>query len=109
MIPSNISKTRQDLLSDPVNILSQIPEELLWRANFNSQATVSTYDDAIKDFVSFLNIRSIDTFRQITHAHVIAYKNYLLGNKKRPATIQNRLSALSSLFNHLIDKQMVVS
>jgi len=43
----------------------------------------------------------------ITHGHVIAFKKFLQDHGKSARTINNRLSSISSLFNHLIDQQVV--
>lgn len=87
--------------------LRDVPEELLWKANFNSDNSVDTYDKAIKIFLDFLGISSPEELRAITHGHVIAFKKFLQDQGKSARTINNRLSAISSLFNHLIDQQVV--
>lgn len=87
--------------------LKQIPEELLWKANFNSDNSIETYDKAIHSFLSFIGISSPQELREINHGHVIAFKKFLQNQGNSPRTINNRLSAISSLFNHLIDKQVV--
>lgn len=87
--------------------LKEVPEELLWKANFNSDNSILTYDKAIHTFLSFIGISSPEELREINHGHVIAFKKFLQDQGHSPRTINNRLSAISSLFNHLIDKQVV--
>ncbi len=87
--------------------LKEIPEELLWKANFNSDNSIETYDKAIRSFLSFIGVSSPDELREINHGHVIAFKKFMQSQGQSPRTINNRLSAISSLFNHLIDKQVV--
>lgn len=87
--------------------LKEIPEELLWKANFNSANSIETYDKAIHSFLSFIGISSPEKLREIDHGHVIAFKKFMQNQGYSPRTINNRLSAISSLFNHLIDKQVV--
>lgn len=99
-------------LPNPVSLqqfeeLKKAQEEVLWRANFNSEQTISTYDIALKQFSKFLGIKSFDELRTITHAHVIAFKNSLIEKKLKPATVNTKLSALASLFDHLVDQQVV--
>jgi len=113
-LSSNPNKTmNQTLTTNPkkeistLEVLQKTPEELLWRANFNSDNSVETYDRAIRNFLNFLGISSPEELRAITHAHVIAFKNFLKAQGNSPRTINNRLSAISSLFNHLIDQQVV--
>lgn len=90
-----------------VQALHELPEELLWRSNFNSNNSIDTYDHAIRSFLEFLKISSPDELRSLTHAHVIAFKRHLQEKMHSSRTINNRLSAISSLFNHLIDQQVV--
>lgn len=94
-------------LSRPLDMLVDVPEEILWRANFNSPRSVETYDHAIRQFSEFIGIYSSDEFRKIQTAHVIAFRNHLIDTGFKPATVNNRLSAISSLFNHLIEQQII--
>nr|WP_319491042.1 tyrosine-type recombinase/integrase [uncultured Desulfobacter sp.] len=102
-----------DLIARPENeksllkVLKEVPEELLWKANFNSDNSIETYDQAIRSFLSFIGVGAPEELRQVEHGHVIAFKKYLQNSGCSPRTINNRLSAISSLFNHLIDKQVV--
>ncbi|NDY71869.1 hypothetical protein DO021_07350 [Desulfobacter hydrogenophilus] len=102
-----------DLIPSPKNKISllkaikEIPEELLWKANFNSDNSIETYDKAIHSFLSFIGVSAPEQLRDVEHGHVIAFKKYLQNLGHSPRTINNRLSAISSLFNHLIDKQIV--
>jgi site-specific recombinase XerD len=106
MTPSVIPNSKNNARITPMTNLVSVPEELLWRANFNSDQSIATYDDAIQQFMQFLQINTPEELRQVTHAHVIAFKQHLQALNKKPSTINNRLSAISSLFNHLIDKQI---
>ncbi|WP_242637431.1 tyrosine-type recombinase/integrase [Desulfobacter hydrogenophilus] len=90
-----------------LNALKEIPEELLWKANFNSDNSIETYDKAIHSFLAFIGVSSPEELRDIHHGHVIAFKKFLQNEGHSPRTINNRLSAISSLFNHLIDNQVV--
>jgi len=38
--------------------IHDIPQELLWKANFNSENSIDTYDNAIRSFLNFLQIES---------------------------------------------------
>lgn len=87
--------------------MKSVPEELLWRANFNSDNSIRTYDKAIQNFLGFLGVTTPEQLREVTHGHVIAFKKHLQEKGHSPRTINNRLSAISSLFKHLIHKQVV--
>lgn len=88
-------------------VLNNVPEELIWKADFNANNSVATYDKAIRLFLEYLGASSPDELRAVTHAHVIAFKKELQRRGMSPRTVNNRLSAISSLFDHLIDKQIV--
>lgn len=90
-----------------IEALKSIPEEVLWISNFNSQASIQTYQLATQQFLKFFDIETPEQLREITHAHIIGFRNFLKESGKSPRTINNRLSALSSLFNHLIDQQVL--
>lgn len=98
---------RSDNTLPMVEKLKEIPEELLWKANFNSMNSIETYSRAIQQFLKFLEISTPQELRSITHAHVIAFKQHLQSEGYSSRTVNNRLSSISSLFNHLIDQQVV--
>lgn len=99
--------TKQTTQLSPIETFTNVHETVLWQANFNSQESITTYNTAVQQFFSFVGINTPDELQKITHAHVIAFKRHLQENSKSPRTINNRISAVSSLFNHLIDKQIV--
>ena len=81
----------------PIEAINKIPEEFLWCANFNSKKSIETYGFAIRQFMNFLKIDNVNELRQVGHGHVIAFKKYLIDSlNKKPATVNNRLSAVSS-------------
>lgn len=84
-----------------------LSEELIWLENFTSRATKRTYKDGLKKFCKILGIDNVDALRNITSAHIIQFREEMRNLNEKNATINNRLSALSSLFKHLIEKQIV--
>lgn len=87
--------------------LKSIDEELVWLSNFISSDTKKTYKTAIRKFCDVLSIQDFEQFRQVESMHVIQFRDELRARGESNATINNRLSALSSLFKHLIEKQVV--
>lgn len=87
--------------------LKVIPEEVLWISNFTSDDSIETYRQATTQFFELIGIRSPEEIRQVTHAHILHFRKVLQDEGKSPRTINNRLSALSSLFNNLIEHQVV--
>lgn len=84
-----------------------VSELLLWLRNFVSPQTQQTYATGILAFARHFGIRSAEGFRQVTRAHIIAWREELVRRGVSERTIHNRLSSLSSLFKHLCDSQAV--
>jgi site-specific recombinase XerD len=87
--------------------LAALPEETLWLANFTSAQTKATYRAALEAFVTFHGIRSLETLRMVGQAHVLAWRELLITEGRAARTVNNRISALSSMFKWLADKQLV--
>lgn len=87
--------------------LSDVPPEVEWFANIRNAATRRAYENAIKDFMLFTGIKRPEEFRDITRAHVIAWRDDLGNRELLGTTIRHRLAALSSLFQYLCDKNAV--
>jgi site-specific recombinase XerD len=84
-----------------------ISEELIWLENFTSKATQKTYKNGLKKFCTILGINNVEELRRINSMHIIKFRDAMKQNNEKNASINNRLSALSSLFKHLIEKQVV--
>jgi integrase/recombinase XerD len=59
------------------------------------------------DFSSFINIKHPEEIRLVTRAHVIAWRKELEKAELAPSTIRRKLSALSSLFDYLCERNAV--
>lgn len=98
-IPSSSAKSLGD---SQLESLAAVPEEALWLKNFTSLHTRLTYRDSVTDFLRCLKIHSQADLRQVSRAAIITWRDILLSQGKTPRTVKTRLSALSSLFNHLV-------
>lgn len=87
--------------------INQISEELVWLENFTSKATQITYKTAVKKFCKMFAITNIDELRAVGSMHIIKFRDSMKEAGEKNSTINNRLSGLSSLFKHLIEKQIV--
>jgi integrase/recombinase XerD len=89
--------------------LAQVPAEAEWFANLGNPGTQRAYQLALADFMTFIGInpQRPEEFRIVTRAHVIAWRDELERRALGAATIRNRLSALSSLFEYLCEKNAV--
>ena len=79
----------------------------IWLTNFISDRTRETYKKAIGEFTSFAGLESPDDLYDVDSAVVLAWREHLIGLGMSNNSVANRLSALSSLFRHLCDKQIV--
>lgn len=105
-LPAPSGHDSQRPLPAPVAVLAAMPEESVWLANFTSEQTRSTYRNAVAEFIRFLDLQAADDLYTLTRAHVIAWRDDLMVRGASPRTIANRLSALSSLYGHLCERQL---
>ena len=65
------------------------------------------YKSDIEAFIAFYGIENPSELRQITRAHIIAWRKALEGQILAPATMRRKLSAVSSLFDYLCNENAV--
>jgi site-specific recombinase XerD len=83
--------------------LAEIPEEEVWLAKQKSARTRRAYRLDVRHFMATLGIITTDELRQADHRVVIAWERAMREvERAAPSTIRRRLSALSSLFKHLV-------
>ncbi len=87
--------------------LSMVPESSVWLANFTSPATKRKYAEAVKGFAEHVGIKKEADLKRMKPAHVIAWRDELIKHKASNQTVNAKLSALSSLYKHLCEKQVV--
>jgi site-specific recombinase XerD len=91
------------------NNLVIIPEESIWLSNFISKDTQKTYKNAVLNFLQYRKIQNLDQLRLIDQSSILAWRDHLITSKASNRTVNNRMAALSSLFNHLCEKQIVTT
>jgi site-specific recombinase XerD len=91
---------------DLVDVLAAIPEENLWLEGQQSAHTRAAYRNDVAGFLTFLGIQSPDELRRVDRGAVIAWRRELEASSKS-STIRRKLAALSSLFTHLVDQQLL--
>jgi integrase/recombinase XerD len=102
-----IQPTSRALTSEQFHQLAEVPAELEWFANISSEKTRKAYQNDIHAFTRFIGIEKPQEFRVVTRAHVIAWRKTLEEKPCSDATIRRKLSALSSLFEYLCEKNAV--
>lgn len=88
--------------------LGDIPPEREWLANITSPRTRRAYEGDVSDFTEFAGISDRTELLTITRAHVIAWRKNLEAGGLAPSSIRRKLSALSSLFEYLCERQAVM-
>lgn len=96
-----------ELINSQPQTLAEVPELILWLANFVSKQTQDTYGRSVVEFARHFRLTQPEDFQSITRAHVIAWRNHLTEQGASERTVNNKLSALSSLFKHLCDAQNI--
>jgi site-specific recombinase XerD len=106
--PATVTAKTRLLTSAEFQHLADVPPEVEWFANIRNPHTKRAYENAIKDFMLFAGIRRPEEFRNVTRAHVIAWRDELGSRTLIGTTIRHRMAALSSLFQYLCDKNAVI-
>lgn len=88
LIPAN----KPGLTPAQFDQLADVPPELEWLANITNPKTRRAYKNDVSEFSRFTGLRNPVELRTITRAHVIAWR---------------KLSALSSLFDYLCERNAV--
>lgn len=88
--------------------LARVPPEIEWFANIDNPRTRRAYQIDVQDFAEFVGIKKPEEIRTVTRAHVIAWRKLLEERKLSASTIRRKLSALSSLFTVLCEKNAVL-
>ena len=86
-----------------VDALALSPEEAVWLASRKSARTRRAYCNDVAHFMRTFNITSADELRKVDHRAVMAWERLMREVEGKEATmVRWRLSALSSLFTHLV-------
>ena len=83
--------------------LAQVPSAAEWFANLDNPRTRRAYQGDIADVCNFLGIQAPEQFREVTRAHVLAWRTQLEKRALSGANIRRKLAALASLFDHLLE------
>jgi integrase/recombinase XerD len=87
--------------------LAEVPAEAEWFANIDNPCTRRAYKVDLQEFMDFAGIRSPAEMRDVKRSHVIAWRKDLELRNLAGSTIRRKLAALSSLFEHLCERNAV--
>jgi integrase/recombinase XerD len=102
-----VNREERALTATEFQGLADVPAELEWFANITNAKTRRSYKNDVQDFSDFIGLQSPEDMREVTRAHVIAWRDQLSARELSPATIRRKLSAISSLFDYLCEKNAV--
>ncbi len=95
------------LTSEEFKGLAAVPPEIEWFANIENANTRRAYKVDVRGFMEFCGIQRPEEFRLVSRSHIIAWRGKLKDSGSRPTTIRRKLSALSSLFDHLCEANAI--
>ena len=88
--------------------LADVPPEIEWLAHITNPKTRRAYKNDVSEFSAFAGLKSSPELRTISRAHVIAWRKDLEARKLADTSIRRKLSALSSLFDYLCERNAVL-
>ncbi len=74
-----------------------------------SKNTIEAYSNDINDFLSWLNKRNIQDYKEISELVVNEYVAYLFNNALKSSTVNRKISSLKSFYLFLIKKKIISS
>jgi integrase/recombinase XerD len=99
--------SKQTLTPAQFSDLADVPPELEWLANITNPKTRRAYKMDVSEFSTFTGLHEPTQLRTVTRARVIAWRKHLESRKLAPSSIRRKLSALSSLFDYLCERNAV--
>lgn len=99
--------SKQTLTPAQFSDLADVPPELEWLANITNPKTRRAYKIDVQEFSAFTGLTQPTELRTVARAHVIAWRKHLELRNLTPSSIRRKLSALSSLFDYLCERNAV--
>jgi integrase/recombinase XerD len=87
--------------------LADVPPEEEWLANITNAKTRRAYKNDVREFIAHTGLRNYGELRSVARSHIIDWRRDMERRELEPATIRRKLSALSSLFDYLCDRNAV--
>jgi integrase/recombinase XerD len=100
--------SEQKLTPAQFSSLSDVPPEIEWLANITNDKTRRAYKNDVQEFVLFTSLHDPAALRTVARSHVIAWRKHLESRELTPASIRRKLSALSSPFDYLCERNAVL-
>jgi site-specific recombinase XerD len=100
--------SERTLTQEQYRDLADVPPELESLANITNAKTRRAYKVDVAEFIAFTNLRDHSAFRTVARSHVIAWRKDMESRSLAPTSIRRKLSALSSLFDYLCERNAVL-
>ena len=100
--------SERTLTLEQYKALADIPPELEWLANITNAKTRRAYKVDVAEFITFTSLKDHSALRTVARAHVIAWRKDMELRSLAPTSIRRKLSALSSLFDYLCERNAVI-
>jgi len=107
LLPEIVKRENRALTAAEFQGLAEVPPELEWFANITNEKTRRAYKNDVTEFSRFIGIGSPEEMRLVTRAHVISWRKQLESRDLATSTIRRKLSAISSLFDYLCERNAV--
>jgi integrase/recombinase XerD len=105
LVSTNNART---LTTEQYARLSDVPPEIEWLNNITNEKTRRFYKRDVAEFVAFTGLKDSAALRTVARSHVIAWRKDMEKRSLGAATIRRKLSALSSLFDYLCERNAVI-
>jgi hypothetical protein len=96
------------LTLEQYSALADVPPEIEWLNNITNEKTRRFYKGDVAEFVAFTGLKDSAALRTVVRSHVIAWRKDMQNRSLGTATIRRKLSALSSLFDYLCERNAVL-
>lgn len=106
--PAVLPLVRSSLTPSEFAQLADIPPELEWLANIANPKTRRAYKVEVSDFMRFTGLRDHSLLRSVVRSHVLAWREDMKMRALSAATVRRKLSALSSLFDYLCERNAIL-
>jgi integrase/recombinase XerD len=100
--------TQRNLTRAQFEQLADVPPEQEWLANITNAKTRRAYRNDVREFIAYAGLGSYGELRSIARSHIIAWRKDMEQRALSPSTIRRKLSALSSLFDYLCERNAAV-
>jgi integrase/recombinase XerD len=87
--------------------LADVPPEEEWLANITNLKTRRAYKEDVREFIAFTGLQDYMGLRSVGRSHVIAWRKEMERRGLASSTVRRKLSALSSLFDYLCERNAV--